>query len=310
MSYNKLGLSGGGVKGLAQLGALHYFYESGNLSNLKEVSGTSIGSVIGLLLVCGYSPIEIFSEVYMTNYLLKPKPQDFLQIFAKMGLMDIRAFTGRVRDMVGERIGVDNITFEELFKMTNKKLIAGVSDITSMDTVYMSHESHPDVSCLDAIEFSCNLPVIFQRLQYQDHYMADGAITNNFPIEPLSVSTTDRVLGIIVSGKDTSFEASNPAGYLYRMIQMSINTQTTLRVKRVQNEPNFTLININCPSSSIFNIKMTSDDKMSLFKRGYDYAKFNVSFTDIVIPRVNPFDGWDDWGDQEEFESTNLSLFL
>lgn len=45
-------LSGGGIKGIGQLGALHYCREKGYLDMLRvnTLAGTSIGSIICLLL--------------------------------------------------------------------------------------------------------------------------------------------------------------------------------------------------------------------------------------------------------------------
>lgn len=291
--FNKLLLSGGGIKGLAQLGALHHFHERGLLDHLEVFAGTSIGSVINLLLVCGYTPIEIFSDVYNSDYLLKPKPQDFLQIFVKMGLMNIRSFTDRVRFLIEQKLKTPNITMKELYDITGKTFIACATDISTMDTIYISHRSHPNMKCVEAVEYSCNLPVIFQRLIYNEHYMADGAVTNNFPFECLDAKPSDKILGIVVSGNDTSFEASNIAGYLYRMLQMSINTQTSLRVKALQKNKSIMLVTIKCPSGSIFNIGMTSEDKMNLFKRGYDYADF-ASFEQILnFPSEQTVSEWE-----------------
>ena len=64
--FTRLVLSGGETKGLAQLGALHYFWENGQLDHqsITHYAGASVGSLISLLLVCGYTPFEIWTHVY------------------------------------------------------------------------------------------------------------------------------------------------------------------------------------------------------------------------------------------------------
>src|SRR5690348_897778 len=57
--YTGLCLSSGGIRGLIQLGALHEFWNRGYLTNLQYYAGSSVGSVISLLLAIGYEPIYI-----------------------------------------------------------------------------------------------------------------------------------------------------------------------------------------------------------------------------------------------------------
>ena len=53
-------LSGGGKKGVAQVGALHCLKKNNLLNNIKTIAASSVGSVNGLLLCAGYHPMEIF----------------------------------------------------------------------------------------------------------------------------------------------------------------------------------------------------------------------------------------------------------
>src|SRR3990170_8230654 len=57
--YNTLVLSGGSIKGCCLLGALQYFYDKGQLSNITKYVGTSIGAIICYLLAIGYTPLEL-----------------------------------------------------------------------------------------------------------------------------------------------------------------------------------------------------------------------------------------------------------
>jgi NTE family protein len=49
--------SGGGIKGLAYIGVVQYFEE--NSIQIKNISGTSIGSLISVMLNLGYSSFEM-----------------------------------------------------------------------------------------------------------------------------------------------------------------------------------------------------------------------------------------------------------
>ena len=60
MDYDTLVLPGGGIKGLILLGGVQYLIDNYYMKNIKNFVGTSIGSIIGYLLIIGYTPIEIF----------------------------------------------------------------------------------------------------------------------------------------------------------------------------------------------------------------------------------------------------------
>ena len=63
MSYNKIILSGGALKGLLTLGSLQYVYDNNNLNDVTQYIGTSVGSIICFLLSIGYTPVELIVSI-------------------------------------------------------------------------------------------------------------------------------------------------------------------------------------------------------------------------------------------------------
>jgi len=53
-------LSGGAIKGVAQIGALQYLEENNMLKDIKIISATSAGSIVGFLYMIGYTFLELF----------------------------------------------------------------------------------------------------------------------------------------------------------------------------------------------------------------------------------------------------------
>jgi ankyrin repeat protein/predicted acylesterase/phospholipase RssA len=71
--YQNLVLQGGGAKCIAYVGALEAlekkFMEQGySLNDIKDVTGTSAGSIVAVLLAVGYQPDEIKNELKKTNF--------------------------------------------------------------------------------------------------------------------------------------------------------------------------------------------------------------------------------------------------
>ena len=60
---NNLILSGGGIKGISLIGAIEYLYEKNYMNNINTILGTSIGSIIGYLIIIGYTPEELYNII-------------------------------------------------------------------------------------------------------------------------------------------------------------------------------------------------------------------------------------------------------
>ncbi|MEJ2233886.1 MAG: patatin-like phospholipase family protein, partial [Syntrophobacterales bacterium] len=56
--FKNLVFEGGGVKGIAYVGAMQVFEEEGILSDIRRVGGTSAGAINATLFALGFSNIE------------------------------------------------------------------------------------------------------------------------------------------------------------------------------------------------------------------------------------------------------------
>ena len=66
--YADLVCKGGGIKGIALVGALSYFEEYGY--EWKKVAGTSAGAIVASLIAVGYKADEIKQIMYKIDYKL------------------------------------------------------------------------------------------------------------------------------------------------------------------------------------------------------------------------------------------------
>ena len=285
--FEIVALSGGGVKGLIELGALHYYYEKKlyDPTVVHTYAGTSIGSVISLLLICGYTPMEIFTRVYTTDQFFDlgacQSPWDVIQ---RSGLMSINGFAAKIGDLVKEKMG-EIPTLGKLQKQTGKTLISAVGNVTKTTGEYFSPDTHPNLNSLDAVKMSCNLPIIFQKISYKGNCYTDGGLTDGFPIHQVDDGHSP-ILGIVVSGTGCSLKDSSFFGYMYRLINMTINTITKLRCQNLGD--NVTLVNIECRNVPLLQFSMPSKEKMTLFLQGYQEAETVDLSEDLVVK------GWPD----------------
>ena len=279
--FDTIVLSGGGTKGLYTLGALHYYYERGKYvpSEVTTYVGTSIGSAISLLLVCGYLPMEIFQELYLMDSFFEIRKDDisFLDViknvFKNMGLIPIDSLILKVENLIKTKL--DEVpTLEQLYETTRKELICVATNVTERRVEYFNHKDHPKLKCTDAVKMSCNIPLMFQKIRYNSCYYVDGAMLNNFAIDYVD-KKTNRILGIYLPNNDSPSD-EGLGGYLGRIILSMQDEMYRVRIRNIGD--NVTLVVIYGEKNhSMMEVNIPSNKKMKMFLDGIKAGKIKDS---------------------------------
>jgi predicted acylesterase/phospholipase RssA len=206
--YEILVLSGGGKKGIAQLGLLHGLYINKviDFNKINTYVGTSIGAIINFLLIIEYSPVEIFSHA-CTKQIESSKNMkiNITNIFSNFGCFDSNILFDNIIKITEDKLGFIP-TLLELYEIYGKHFIAVVHNLSSdiyngdEETLYIDHISNPNLSCIELLKMSSNIPVIFEKYLYDKNYYIDGALSDNYPIEYTHRRFGDnkKILGICV----------------------------------------------------------------------------------------------------------------
>ena len=273
--FDAIVISGGGLKGLCSLGAIQYEYEKStyDYKHVQIFAGTSIGAILSLLLICGYSPIEAFIEISkiddffdIQNDNIKVDLWDFLKL---MGLMSINGLMKKVEDIVKNKLGYIP-TLNQLKEDTGKTLVVAVTNVTKMRSEYYTYKTKPNLSCIDAVKFSCNLPFIFQRLRYNDSYMVDGGVIDNFPVSYIDNGKL-KILGIVSNESNSVKTKLNFYDYFYRLFILPIVSNTKLRCEMTG--ANTKLIKVDTKDVSLLPLSVSYEEKMNIFTNGFEQAK-------------------------------------
>ena len=280
--FNTLVLSGGGIKGVLQLGCLHYIDERYLLSDIKKYCGTSVGSIICSLLACGYSPMEIYIKFYKLDIKkhLGIKVIDPLKIFKyieEFGAIDIDFLFKYVEGLVREKIGYTP-TFLELKEKYNITLIIPAVNLNESKVEYFSYLTEPEMFVMDAVRLSCNLPFIFKKITYRNKYYVDGGFLDNFPLSQTSLN--DIVLAISVSGNQNIKGGMSFFEYISKIIMLPITEITKLRMSEAnRGVKNKNIVHLDIPYEdnpfSLFSINFKK--KSELFVEGYNFGETNFN---------------------------------
>lgn len=294
-------LSGGGIRGIGELGILHYYIEKEYFvpEKIKVYAGTSIGSVISLLLICGYIPTEIFAKAYtLTDIIPFPSLTEIYNGIKNYGITDIDSLIKIVEDMVFDKMKKIP-TLKELYEITKKVLVVSVGNVTKCKGEYYSYINKPDLICTDAIKMSCNLPFIFKRIDHNGDNIIDGGFTDNFPIDLPEFRGCSNILGVAILSKGFFSQENGLKGFfshIYNILSMIIMGSLIKKLKKLENtNSKLSLIRLNFEGASILEFGASSEKKMSMFLSGYEEAKIYDSTEYLMIEGWGEEDDWGEW---------------
>lgn len=258
-------LSGGGIKGIAFIGALKALDSYHLLDNITTFVGSSVGTLINFLYILGYAPDELYDFVkkFDLGKLKNLQPELLLD---KYGLDDGTRIINTLKKFISNRQLNPKITFKELYDLTGKKLITTTVSLNNMRPCYMSHETHPQLEVCHAIRMSISIPFIFTPVIYQDTYYIDGGCIDNFPIH-LFKDQMDQIIGIcLMESCESQLKINNIEEYMSIVLQCIVTGITFNSVKDVEKQ----VIQIHLPKASIFEFNINENVKNNLYKIGYN----------------------------------------
>jgi NTE family protein len=202
LDYENIVFSGGGVKGLAEIGTTMIMKKLidnkcmlnpliTDINDFTGFAGTSAGSFIAMMYAIGYNTDEVFNIMMSIDFEKIRDDNHFIitdiyNLYMKYGWSGGTTFESYVELIIKDKTSDGNYTFGQLYKDKGKKLVIVGTNINLIKPVYFSHETFPDLPIKDAIRVSASLPFVFQPKVLQidgvDNYFADGGITNNYPL--------------------------------------------------------------------------------------------------------------------------------
>lgn len=282
-NYNGICISSGGVYGSYMLGILHYIFNKVDTNKIKYFAGTSVGSIICLMLIIGYTPIEILTYICSQD-ISKIFVFNMSNIVENFGIYNIDNLRIYLENMILKKLKVIP-TFKELYNMYNRYFICCCYCITTKSKVYFSHTTTPDTSVLEAIVRSSSIPFILTKCKEENNIYVDGAVFDHFPIIKLIHKMSldldlknIRVLGINIHSKKFN-NISSYNDYVSSILNIFIDIQN----KDEDSEYLKSLINkkivdiIDFDKEMCFNLIDNVKRRIENFCEGINVAKLHYS---------------------------------
>ncbi len=187
--FKNLVFEGGGVKGIAYVGAMQVLENVGILENIERVGGTSAGAINAVLYAAGFNNAETLKELKKLNFndfkddswgVLK----DMKRLKDEYGWYKGDFFRDWIGDLLKSKTGSRNITFKALAEHSDKSLYVYASNIsTNFGEVY-SVEHTPRMRVVDAVRRSMSIPLFFRAVRDdREDVFVDGGAINNYPVK-------------------------------------------------------------------------------------------------------------------------------
>lgn len=259
-----LTIGGGNFKGISYVGALEYLYQNNMIKNIENFYGSSVGTIIGIFYIIGYTPFEIF------NILLNLNLQDywdfsFNNLEYSFSLIS-DSFFKKIKE-VFEKMENSNITFLEFYNKYNVKLNLFATSLTQRKNVCFNVETNPNTNVFKVLQASCSIPLIFPPVNINDEYYIDGC-TKCIDGISKNIILNDENIHFVIKGDYTVKKIGSFIEYISEVINCTLqneenfNTEYTISIKtseEYQNKYNFNDIKFN--------------DKIKLFYLGLSQAK-------------------------------------
>ena len=187
--FRNLVFEGGGVKGIAYVGAMEVLGRQGILRDITRVGGTSAGAINALLFSLGYSNTEtktLLSALDFTTFLDDDwgVVRDTNRLINQFGWHRGDAIHNWLRERIKDKLGDERATFSHLQAAGQPDLyVYGTNLSNGFGQVY-SPEHTAGMMLADAVRISMSIPLFFAAVRNaRDEVLVDGGVLDNYPVK-------------------------------------------------------------------------------------------------------------------------------
>jgi len=266
MPIKHLVLPGGGTAGMCLVGALQKLHDADiwNINDIKAIYSVSAGSIIAVLIalkfnwetIVDYLEKRPWSDVYNVNL------TNIFDIFMKKGFYGAEFFVTFFKPFFDSKDIDINITVSELYAMTGVDIHFCTTELSSFTFTSISHETHPNVEVLTAIQMSAAFPLIISPVFSDGKCYIDGGLLCNYPMSMCLKRYPDKseILGIGNQTKHTRKDVTEGSS-LFEFIENLLYSMVSNLANRVKDDGNSENIPVYV-SIPIPNVTLTSINSM------------------------------------------------
>lgn len=191
--FRNLVFEGGGVKGIAYVGALDVLAGKGILDQVVRIGGTSTGAINAALVGLGYTTDEVLDILWnldFNNFLDESwgVVRDTSRLIEQFGWYKGDFFRQWIAGLIERKTGNSESTFADIEAARDgggfKSLFFMGTNLSTRFSEVFSAEHTPRICIADAVRISMSIPLFFaaKRSMRGDVYV-DGGVLDNYPVK-------------------------------------------------------------------------------------------------------------------------------
>lgn len=287
---HNLVLDGGGVKGIALVGAISVLESAGY--TFRRVAGISAGAVVGGLLAAGYSGQQLYNIMYSVPY----------EQFRDEGFLSRLGLPGKLASLYFNKGVYQGDFFCRWYEdLLMKKRVSTFEDIRFSEN-YADEQPYPFVvlaanvsrgrllhfprdlreydvpadqqSIAGAVRASISLPGFYQPVKISGEYVVDGGILSDFPFYCFADDDVP-TLGIKLSGQpgvsERVHDIHGPISYGSAVMRTMLNAQDKIHMNNPEVVRNTIFVDTGSVMTTEFNL--TREQQTMLYRAGRHAAE-------------------------------------
>jgi len=166
----------GGEDGLMYVGAAKRVLEVFDAAEFRAFGGVSAGALVAFALALGVTPDELaylVLNIRLENLEFQP---DVYRLIEELGFDSGSKLLSILSEILRGRLGVDDVTFAELWARRSVDLEVQSVDLSRGELVTFSRATEPDMSVLLALRMSTAVPFLFTPVSWRDRLYVDGGL--------------------------------------------------------------------------------------------------------------------------------------
>jgi NTE family protein len=219
--FRNLVFEGGGVKGIAYVGAMEQLAQRQVLNQIVRVGGTSAGAINAVLMGLNYSLEEtrnLLWDLNFNNFMDDSWGivRDAERLIESFGWYKGDFFRTWIGSAIKAKTGNSESTFADLEATKEKKGFKSIyfmgTNLSTRFSEVFSPEHTPRMCVADAVRISMSIPLFFaaKRSMRGDIYV-DGGVLDNYPVK---LFDREKYLETPQGGRRTPYYDSINAGFI------------------------------------------------------------------------------------------------
>lgn len=293
MPRNTLVLTSGGILGVSYGGVFRCMEEKGiDLDSFTEVYGTSIGALIGLLVVIGMSKDNIrrlLMNLPITR-LFQITSEGLIGFADNQGIDNGSGIRSICRHILQRIYKNPDITLGELGQKTEKHFVTNATDVCRGKMVLLGTKETPGVKVEDAVVASASIPFLYSPVRINDMVLVDGGVTTPLLLHLVAKEDLPNTIAVVPMTKMDSMGVEDVPGMAKSVYYTMMNSGIENLIQKCGKEASKRVMYIRTPVDSTNMLSQEADNislRETLDFLGYTEANRSdviLSFGSITDP--------------------------